>query len=298
MGTSSIIDAIVTVDYEEINGSPTEGYSKEGAFEATRTLQCDWEDRTLLAQQLLGNVSGSGTDVTITRGHVYPGNPFAYAESISGIQGVDRMAPEPSDTKVAEYGKAQLQVKYTQPKECSNLYPNADIYSEDFKDTCEFLTRGNQAKFYLNSVSDANLIIPPSGGFPDLQFGGEWQITRKKLGSIPFQFWLYQGRVNADQCGSTWAGNKIFDKGTLLFLPGEYYRETLANGGLTWTIKLKLAYKPIGWNNFFVTKQATREVVKTDYLMGDSNVIKDASGSTYAPYSSDNMNDFLTSLVV
>ena len=48
-----VAEPTVSVDYEELEGSPKESYGSKG-FQATRHLMCSWADRHTLARQLKG----------------------------------------------------------------------------------------------------------------------------------------------------------------------------------------------------------------------------------------------------
>lgn len=266
---ATIIDTNITVLYEEMDGSPQEHFRDDGAFEATRTLQCDWASRDTLIKQLLGDTIATTGNSLVKRPHKYPGNPLAVATEVSGIQGVGRIS---SSDNMASYTKARFQVKYVQLKNSNNLHPDSYLYWETFKPTCGFMSIGQGGNYTVNGQQ-----VTLHNGIQLMQFSGEWQITRRKLNIVPNNLLQYVGWLNNSSIKSALYG-KTFDIGTLMFMEPDFSQEVLNDGTGVWTVTLKLAYKEIGWNNHWVMDLNT----KTPFLCGiteGATKLRDAQGN-------------------
>ncbi|MBI5724595.1 MAG: hypothetical protein HZA50_11590 [Planctomycetes bacterium] len=285
---TTIIDTNITVDYEELDGSPQEGYSDDGTFEASRTLQCDWANRETLVRQLLGDTIATDSDVLVTRAHKYPGNSLAVAKGISGIQGVGRVMDAAGDLTVASYEKARLSVKYVQSKNANDSNEGSagedpEIYSENLRPSAEYLTFPNRksTELYPADGSSAD-IIKQNPVIPIILPGAEWQITKKKRNSLSFSsadLWGMLGKINSDAVVSNWYAT-TFAVGTLLWMPFEVSREVLRSGQGLWTIGLKMIYKPQGWNSFYYLDKNSMP------SSGPGPLRKNPGGALYEPYTS------------
>ena len=60
MALQTYIPSVVTVDHDELEGSPEEEYTPDGVFMATRALKCAWADREKLMTELLGGAVSFG----------------------------------------------------------------------------------------------------------------------------------------------------------------------------------------------------------------------------------------------
>lgn len=108
----------ITIEHEELAGSPSESLDAQGSFVAVRRLKCPWASRYDLADQLLGRRDAGGS---IILPHDYPHRPGfgSRAASVESFEPFDdnvkqagSCASAPSVNALATYDSAILTVRY------------------------------------------------------------------------------------------------------------------------------------------------------------------------------------------
>lgn len=246
----------VTIPYEEIDGSPTEGFDEKG-FRAERQLVCAWADRFDLQDQLLGaaTVDQNGNTQYVSPSP-YPHKPnLASALSASAEPFAGRCLPASGDVRLASYDKALVRVQYgTRPGSITggDGGGNGEPYIEETVEPfAEFLTYSPEGLHWGSTTGPALKDAEAPG---KLIKGFNWNYTRHRVLRIPAAYWTLIGLVNNGPVTSLSLGF-TFGTETLLFNPPRLGRQIASIGtgtyGLAWTVSLLMSYKPDGWNKFW-----------------------------------------------
>ena len=253
----------ITVDYEEVDGSPVEALADRG-FEATRTLECAFADRLTLAQELRGGLRLVGEEWVYTPPQPYPHYPAARAQDV-------RIEPfgatvAGGDPHAIAYSLARLSVVYRVPDH-GETGPEA-LASESLEPVVEFLTMPHE-KLYWDAGGSQMLCESEAPG--RLLRMVDWVYIRYKLITIPPGTLELVGKVNNVELVSTTLG-LVFPPQTLLYNPPQLEREVTTDGVKTWKVTYRLTYRPETWNKF---PRGGSEVMQTIYK---------ADGGGFSPF--------------
>lgn len=244
---SAIEEAVVSIDFEELQGSPTEAFDENRQFTATRRFVVAWEDRLEFVRQMIG--SESGTAVRIRRlPQRYPHLTAAYAMSAS-IEPWSEQLIDGDDDQVAEYTQAIVTVVYKIPvfEPGDTSEPEATYFDESLAGTAEVLTIPNTGLYWDSSQNEQ---------VGEQQAPGKiishvvWKFSSSRQGSFPAELLTYTGTVNQEAVTSRRLGF-TFAAETLLAAPpmlSRQYSDT--EGTRAWKIEWTFTYNPAGWNVF------------------------------------------------
>lgn len=260
----------VTVDHEELEGSPVENSSMSD-FTATRILKCAWADRLQLMDELLTGYEitvGNPTIgiITSTIGQQYPWRNGVYVQSVSIQQFGNVSSAAGGDTTLAAWEYAQLTVQYaprnfdaTASNSTSNLA--AGVAEESLDPAVEIVQAPNTAPVYFE---DSSTLIPGNNRPAKLIRLLNWTFSLPRVKSIPAGWGTYQGYINSAAVTSTSLG-RTFDAGTLLyggyrarrsFFPqSQIFQQAggvfqIQQAQRAWDVQLMFTYRPAGWNKF------------------------------------------------
>lgn len=230
----------ITAAYEEVDESPVEAYTSRG-FEARRILQCDWQDRLVLAGQLRGGLQAGQQGYTYTPPQPYPHyTPAVVADVRIEPFGAPRASGVATELN---YELARLTVEYRIPERGSD---EQALVSESLEAAAEFLTLPAE-KFYWDS--QAATPISESEAPAKLLRMLDWVYIRHQLVEVPSAVLGLVGCVNASAVTSTTLG-LTFPAETLLYNPPRLQREFTTEGAKAWSATFRFTYRPDGWNKF------------------------------------------------
>lgn len=257
---ASNIDAQISVAFEEMAGSPTEGFTQDG-FQAERVVKCVWEDRFKLAKEFLGGPIDTGAsiieDFVVQRGLKYRDFPAATVTDV-GIQplfsGESRTDTTDPQSRFHKYKNAQLTVTYSTAIPSDGGEQNADEFvTESIESNVEFLTGPEQNTlsntspgFTGSEKSILNQNPPPT----KLIVGYDWVYTRHRLRTIPNDFSIQLGRVNNAKVTATSTG-LVYDEGQLLYASLNLTRTIDVLGALDWRSTQRFSFRESTWNKFW-----------------------------------------------
>ena len=258
----------ITVDYEELAGSPRERISNEGVY-VERYLKCDWADRITLAREILGywETMSMVIDGTIhwpvfvpPDRYVPDGNTdlyFVYAYDVS-IEPYNT----PPKTDGVGYNQAKLTVYYKTQE--YQLIDNDEVYiTESLEPASEFLTLDRRGLYFGTGATavrleDANMEVPTV-----ICRMMDWVYTIHRIPHLYAEGFDYQGTVNSAAVYSRALG-MTFPAETLLCGNPTGHREIARTGDFHWTMTYRFTYRnngtiasPKGWNHFPRTDSAT-----------------------------------------
>lgn len=239
----------ITVDHEELNLSPREDFTARGLV-ATRKLRCPWDDRFTLARDLMGFSFASGEDVIYRLPHLYPGTNNTTARTVRVAPFHDSLVADDPEGRIARYDHAELTVQYESGAGGDGgQTPGVEVFiEEDFSSESEYL------------VFERTVALDDSGS------GGEqlertlvtrlvtllnWRVTQRIVPFIPQAALLLAGHANEAPVVARTTGI-VFPAETLLYNGFQSRRNTLSDGTVTLDLAYDFAYKPTGWNNFWV----------------------------------------------
>ena len=116
---SNYIPNVITVEFQELDGSPEETYTENG-FRAVCHYKCEWDDRHTLCQELKGGVRTVGGDTIIVMPHPYPhsGAPDGCVCRSAGIVRLKdcQIQAEDAAQQYACYPHAEVIAEYVVPE--------------------------------------------------------------------------------------------------------------------------------------------------------------------------------------
>ena len=240
------LEGIITVDHEELDGSPTESYDDQG-FKAVRVLQCAWADRLTLAEELRGGNRYVGDQYVYTRPQRYPHYEQATVADVSIAPFGATQAG--ADTTQASYPYARLTVTYRVPDYGSNPAEEIEetLVTESLEPAAEFLTLPHEGYFWKDGADWVPLTETEAP--QKLLRMLEWVYTRHQQTHLPSAVLDLVGKVNDSTVTSTTLGLS-FPAGTLLYNPPQLEREITTTGAKAWRVTYRFTYRPSGWNKF------------------------------------------------
>ena len=239
----------LTVEFEELPGSPKEQYTATG-FQVTRRFKCPWSRRHKLARQFKAkqgiaykyNVAARVTDVAI--------DPFFDNEG--------KVDENPNPREIT-YSDALLTVTYRTPDGYSGTIDSDDpttLITENVDHWLEFITLPGR-RLWWGTTSQFGAQQPkPLGDASSpgmLVAGMEWKITRHEVLSVPQSWRDLAGYVNSDELYSRTLG-MTFEPETLLYRPLSMQRTITSDGVKAWTVTQTMSHRLTGWNKFYNLK--------------------------------------------
>ncbi len=280
---------VITIAFEELDGSPEERFTRNG-FEATRRLKCAYADRITLAQQLRGNTAQTQALVVLTVGDRFADFPLAIVEdvSIKPFEGLSTGSPVGSK---AVYQNAELTVTYRVPDGEESPSPDqnpADILvTENIEASAEFITIPKLDLFFDNQATQ-ELEIDGARIIATL----DWIYQLHQVPEIPPGTFDLIGSVNKDVMHSN-KFNRNFEIETLLFNPPTTDPVVTSNGSKAWNITYRFTYKPFGWNK--KVKPGEFAVDAAGNKLPKFVDIFDKDGNIYKFYEPKNLKDIVSS---
>lgn len=235
-----------SVDFHELDDSPQEERTRDG-FAATRRIECAWEDRLTLRDELLP---------LIGLGHLYPHSPLIGARCV-GVGSVGMGKQQMQDLggnggKIAKYEKAVLTVRYETPRADSArpVDPNSpseqEAFSEELESTLEFMTLpANDLSWTADGSTPLTQEEAP--GMP--LHGFVYRYTRHNLTEPPIQLLQLRGAVNEEAIVSRLLG-LTFAPETLLMQEGQLSVGNDPTGAPRFAVSFSMAHNANTWNKF------------------------------------------------
>ena len=269
-------EAEITVDYEEMIGSPVEKFDGNKRFSATRRLRCVYQDRLILAKELLGQVSGSVVRNRRSAAR-YPHNDKAYCMSVSiaPMAGDStNITPLNDDTRNGTYEYAQLTVEYAVPEfnPGTSSSPQETFQTETLSPTVEIQTIPGGTLYWDAAGTDEPISENDMPGRRIVLIN--WEFSVEEQDDFPDEIFTLIAKVNASPVVSRRLG-KTFAAETLLFSPPRLSRQYTTNSEEAWKIDYTFIYNPLGWNNVSKTgsaETAPQAVYKAAVVVGGNTV--------------------------
>lgn len=224
------------VTYERVPGYPKEYLSNRQAS-ARDKLQCNWADRVILAEYLLGFVSGSVLYLPAL--YLLGDKITLYCMEVS----IESLGETPTNET------AQLAILYEiPPYDIQQAIENqtTTYVTEAIEPANEFITLSNKG---LHWASITGPELEDTEAPAKVIRMVDWVYTIHHLPSLPAWIWTHPGAVNSATVWSETLG-KSFAAGTLLCGNPSTRREITSAGVTAWTITVRLLYRPDGWNKF------------------------------------------------
>lgn len=264
--------------YEEVAFTLTETGGLGESPTAKVNIQCAWNDRFVIAQDILGNL----------RTWPKPG-PMQWLLPIKSIS----IVPQPNSKfsivdNQCVYEKAVLSLNY-QGNNASQDPGSGQLYSESLEPRLEYMPMDHKQFIWIprNALTE---IAPVQEGESPSQpmYSMVLKRTLYRLSSIPATVFTAIGGVNNGAYYSSSLG-LYADTECLLYKPPVTKRDVNADGsGDGWTLDMEFVYRPNGWNVFWNAQ-------KQDWLRF---AVRDYSGSNvqtipYKPYPLRNFSSLL-----
>lgn len=266
----------VTVDYDELPGSPRE-HLRFGSAEVERYLLCNWNERIRLTRELLGYWLGwvwqKPDQYTAPEGSERLYNLYAYDCQIEPIKSTPI-------TSGLSYNKAKLTVLY-KVMEFQNIDESSTWITEHLEPASEFLTLDRTNLYFGTGASKVPLdddVEAPA----KINRMVDWVYTIHNVTQLSSAYFDLIGYVNnAAVCSNSlgiW-----FPAETLLCGNPSASREiktTTSATGTTWTVTYRFSYKnngtiaaPKGWNHFPRTDTASSAGLVYERITNGTNNI-------------------------
>jgi hypothetical protein len=259
-----VAEPTVSVDYEELEGSPKESYGSKG-FQATRHLMCSWADRHTLARQLKGGRHYIGQDLVTLKPAYYPWYPVAVVSAVE-IEGSGQPEGAVDESNYKRYEKAILTVTYS-----VQTYDEETIVEESVEPASEFLTIPANNLYWGYGDNKVALKEAEAPGLLIQMF--DWNYTLKEVRSVPSWVKTLGGCVNNKTMRSDSLGMS-FEPETLLAGKPKMERVVTTAGEKAWTISYSFTYRSIGWNKFPRVDAAGPNGIPFESITNGSTAIK------------------------
>lgn len=246
----------LTVNFEELPGSPNEQYTATG-FQVVRRFKCPWTQRHKLARQFKAkqgiaysrNLAARVTDVAIA--------PFFDDEG---------HVPDVINPREITYSEALLTVTYKTPDGYSGMIDSDDpttLITEEVDNWMEFLTLPGR-RLWWGTTSQFGAQQPrPLGdeASPGMLITGmNWKVTRYEVLHVPQAWRDLNGYVNSDTLKSRTL-DMTFEPETLLYRPIAMQRTITSDGLKAWTVTQLMSHRLTGWNRFYNLKASEWQAV-------------------------------------
>ncbi len=246
-----IVPQRFTVDFQEMEGSPTESMSGEfwQGTGAVRTIRCDSRDRVKLANEFLGY----RTYYVIHQPHAYRDlTSLLVATSIETKPiGVMTNSPGPD----ANYAKTELVITYTIAPETFEAFGGLVTINESIREVSEFVTVPTKGLYwYVDGIHNEAIDEFDAPGKINKLL--EWTYQIRHAYEVPTDAFLCYGKVNLYSVYSRSLGY-WFQPQTLLCGAPDITKERTFNGNW-YDITLKFSVKQnigpgdtiVGWNHY------------------------------------------------
>ncbi len=247
-----------TVDFEELDGSPTEQITSDltPAFftgtSATRVFRCASGDRMRLAREFLGYRSG----VIYRLPHSYSDIANIVVATSIAMKPFGKMSGQ-RDNKFANYPKTDLTVTYTIPPEIVEAFGSLVTVTETMREASEFVTCSTKGLYwYVDGVNNEPTDEFDAPGVVNHLLEWTYEIRRSQY--IPNGVWGHPGKVNEFAIYSRTFG-KTFQPDTVLCCSPEVTQEK-SFSDTSYNIRLRFLVKDngltasgdyaLGWNHF------------------------------------------------
>jgi len=267
-----ILPCIFTVDFQELDGSPTETVASELSPEfwtgtgATRVFRCASRDRLQLIREFLGGYVPGG----MRRPHSYTDISGLVVASSASTKPVGKISGQ-SDIRFANYPKTDVTITYKIPLETFEGFGGMVTLMETRREASEFVTSTSKNLFWFvdGVVNEQVDEFDAPGIINNLT---EWTYEIRGARSLPSGLWGYPGKVNKYQVRSRTFGMR-FPPETVLCCSPEISQERTF-GGVIWNVRLRVLIKnngtfaePKGWNCFPRRSKDTEVDVKYERMM-------------------------------
>jgi len=294
-----VAPCVITVDYEELDGSPTEHLDQDLKFTATRQLKCAWHDRILLMRDLKGywSVNDVTGDLIYHLPHRYPRAPGLKVQDVqmkpvaAQVDDDDRTEP----VTIAEYYHCFLTAKYArdddedEDDESDDDVSPRKLFRERLEPRMDYMQLEARPLGWAGTsgVEPIDPISVPPFPMPACT----WVIERYWIPGLVEDIFRappngVMGAVNVATIKSPtlryWTpaagggierGHVVFPAGTLLFEPPLLQREIVTRHIGLWSATFRFHYKPNGWNKF-PKVEGTAVEWRSYRLLPDGDAIK------------------------
>lgn len=219
------------VDCAEVHNAISESMNMTEGVAAQVTLQCYWADRFALMADLLAGNAGQG--------RVWPNGGFVIPPKAANCASKPFPAEYITVGQACVYEFALVTVNYS--------HKIVDLISESLEPTAEFVTVDHK-QFRWTDAFGPVLLEGEAPGF--LVKGCNLVRTLYNIPSLPANMLSLIGKSNDALYTSALLGVS-FDEETLLFQPPTMNRTFTTTGTTGWTLQMKFAHKPDGWNKFW-----------------------------------------------
>lgn len=251
----------ITVDYEEMDGSPTEGFDSNG-FKATRILMCAWPERLMLARQLKGGYQQIGSDTVYLTPAAYPWYPSARVNSLD----IKNEGQPENPLSTERYEKAVLTVNYSVPKA-----EEETLVDESIEPAAEFLTLPVNNLYWGIGENKVALSDAEAPGYLIQMY--DWVYTIKYSRDLPNWVDELEGCVNSATVRSK-SLNRTYPPETLLAGKPKADRVVTTFGDKGWTITCRFTRRNFGWNLFPRVENASSGGIPFEPITNGTNIIK------------------------
>lgn len=259
----------ITIDHEELEGSPRESYSEAGDYTGTRELVCSWDSASALINQIMGGaVGGTGNGAAVyTLGQAFPlradetNPPRAVGYSLEPFGG----CPEDGGNgRVASYSKAKLTFVYKRGLfEDEQQGGQSDVLIEEtIEPEAEVInvrgkTLGWVTEFGAHAKACEALDLSEVPGRTITSLG--WLLTFHRVTTFSTAFIDLLGHINSTVVRSR-KFDKTFEGKTLLYTAMTATRRFFSTGEALWTLSTRFSYRRnqraldgavLGWNGFW-----------------------------------------------
>lgn len=223
-----------TITCHEEHGTRDEKIGPDG-FECSVTLRVAYADRYSLVEDLLINE------------RLWPHFNALVAPTASSavIENVGLEDNGDPTNGVMQYSESLVKVSYSTEKK--------DLISEELEPTMDFRTLDHR---FFRWSSGAMLMEAEAPG--RILRGFNYTRTYFYVTSLPTEITTLIGSVNNIARSSTALG-LTFAPETLLYNAPSVSRTIAASGAETFTVKIRLSYKPSGWNTFWRAESQSYE---------------------------------------
>lgn len=225
-----------TVASKEVGYTLREDHDVDSGSNMSVQLECAWADRYNLLNEILGNEytwpHGAFTNVVAKKAQIIP-QRTQYTEHGSGGGIV--------------YQTALVTIQYLAPNNNIDETAGGDLYSETLEPVVEFIKQ-NPDRFAWASGTGPPVSKEEAPGKQVYMMN----IVRTlyNLASVPAAVFTCIGGVNDTAYVSATLGFS-FGVETLLYQPPTLSRTVKIDGTKLWSLTMKFAYKPNGWNQFW-----------------------------------------------
>jgi len=260
----------ITIEFEELEGSPhSEKFDRYG-FSAIQEFKCAWDERHTLAKEMIGGRLVTRTVSGVITTYIVPGQEYPHY----GYAKVYMVEMKPFWTDMTDsteteavYGFAHLTIYYKTPDYSDPNNPEL-VSTERVEPSAQVLNLDGAGLFWdVTPGAEKPIAADEAPGL--IVRMEDWIYTKYNEGKIDPTIFDKVGYTNSTPVTSL-TYKRTFAPDTLMFLGPEPTEERTSDGDRKFTTSYRFTFNPWGWNK--LPRRMPSGVIQFQYALNASGV--------------------------